>query len=72
MAAKLTITSTVTQAIERESFSEKNFSQASLSDLLAEFELNVDVDAYYINRYEGCYVLSEKQGYSSISIWYDI
>lgn len=72
MPAKLTVKCNLTQKIEREAYSEKDLSKASLYDKFAEFGIDYDRNLYYFNKYMGCYVLTEKQGYTTISLWYDI
>jgi hypothetical protein len=72
MSAKLTVRCNMTQRIEREVYSEKDFSKVSIYDKFAEFGIDYDRELYYINKYVGCYVLTEKQGYTSITLWYDV
>lgn len=72
MPAKLTVKCNITQKIEREDYIEKDLSKASLSDMLAEFGIDFDRELYYVDNYLGCYVLTEKQGYTAITLWYDV
>ena len=72
MSAKLTVKCNLTQKIEREVYSEKDLSKASLYDKFAEFGIDFDRELYYLNKYVGCCVLTEKQGYNTITLWEDV
>jgi hypothetical protein len=72
MPAKLTVKCNITQKIEREVYSEKNISKLPIYDKFAEFGIDYDRSNYYLNKYIGCYVLTEKQGYTTITLWYDV
>lgn len=71
MPAKLTIKCNITQKFERQVYSEKDLSASSLYDKFAEFGIDFDRELYYLNKYMGCYVLTEKQGYTTITLWCD-
>ena len=51
MGTKLTVVDNLTQEKEREAFSDKDLSGASLCDMFAEFGLDFDRDLYYFNKY---------------------
>ena len=58
----------MTQQTEKEVYSDKDLSEASIHDVFAEFGITFDRDQHYLNTYLGCYVLREKQGYTSFKI----
>lgn len=72
MPAKLTVKCNITQKIEREAYSEKDLKDASICEKFAEFGIDCNRELYYINKYMGCYVLREKEGYTTITLWYDV
>lgn len=68
MGTKLLVIDNMTQQIEREAYSDKDLSKASLSEMFAEFDIIFDIDQHYLTKYLNCYVLREKEGYTSYKI----
>jgi len=68
MPAKLTVKCNMTQKVEREVYSEKDLSKLSLYEMFAEFGIDFDRSLYYLNKYLGCYVLTEKEGFNCYKI----
>lgn len=68
MGTKLTVIDNMVQGVEREVYIERDLSGVSLVEVFREFGIDVDRDNYYVDKYMGCYVLREREGYISYRI----